>query len=272
MGRYKVDLCGVSTSSLPVLKNDEMNKLFVQLKDGDVSCKETLILGNLKLVLAMTQRFAHRVDNMDDLFQIGCVGLIKAIDNFDLSHEVRFSTYAVPMILGEMKRYLRDNQMIRVSRQLKELAYRVLKEKEKYMHTHQKEPTIEEMARLVNASEKDVQESLESIQSVVSIFEPIYNDESDTLYLLDQIQDSHDEIELLKNRLSVQESLKHLNEKEYDIIHQRYYDGKTQVEIASELGISQAQVSRLEKNALKTMVTSLIKSPDTGLSLQAAPD
>lgn len=253
MGRYKVDLCKVSTSELPVLKNDEMNELFKKLKAGDSSCKEKLILGNLKLVLAMTQRFSHRVDNMDDLFQIGCVGLIKAIDNFDLSHEVRFSTYAVPMILGEMKRYLRDNQMIRVSRQLKELAYRVLKEKEKYMHTYNQEPTLEELAKLTQTTVKEVQESLESIQSVVSIFEPIYNDDSDTLYLLDQIQDSHDEIELLKNRLSVQESLKHLSKKELDIIQQRYYDGKTQVEIASELGISQAQVSRLEKSALNTL-------------------
>lgn len=253
MGRYKVDLCGVNTSELPVLKNEEMVELFKRLQAGETACKEQLIMGNLKLVLAMSQRFAHRCDNMDDLFQIGCVGLIKAIDNFDLGHEVRFSTYAVPMILGEMKRYLRDNQMIRVSRQLRDLAYRVLKAKEGYMHDHQKEPTLKELSELTGASEKEIQESLESIQSVVSIFEPIYNDESDTLYLLDQIQDEHDDIEQLKNSLSLQESLKHLSKKEYDIIHQRYYDGKTQVEIASELGISQAQVSRLEKNALNTL-------------------
>jgi len=253
MGRYKVDLCGINTSSLPVLKNSEMMELFRRLQAGETECKEKLITGNLKLVLSMTQRFSHRTDNMDDLFQIGCVGLIKAIDNFDLSHQVRFSTYAVPMILGEMKRYLRDNQMIRVSRQLKDLAYRVLKEKEKYMHEYQKEPSIEELAKMVNVSSKEVQEALESIQSVISIFEPIYNDDSEPLYLLDQIQDQHDEIELLQNSLSLKESMKHLSKKEYDIIHQRYYDGKTQVEIASELGISQAQVSRLEKNALNTL-------------------
>lgn len=253
MGRYKVDLCGVNTSDLPVLKNNVMMDLFKRLQAGEVDCKDQLILGNLKLVLAMTQRFAHRCDNMDDLFQIGCVGLIKAIDNFDLKHEVRFSTYAVPMILGEMKRYLRDNQMIRVSRHLKDLAYKVLKEKEAYMHKYQKEPTLEELSKLVGFSVKDIQESLESIQSVVSIFEPIYNDESDTLFLLDQIQDDKNEIEKLQNSLSLKESMKHLSEKEYDIIRQRYYDGKTQVEIANELGISQAQVSRLEKNALSTL-------------------
>ena len=253
MGRYKVDLCGVNTSGLPVLKNEEMVELFKRLEAGEKECKEMLILGNLKLVLAMTQRFSHRTDNMDDLFQIGCVGLIKAIDHFDLKHEVRFSTYAVPMILGEMKRYLRDNQMIRVSRHLKELAYRVLKEKEHYMHAYQKEPTLSELAKLTGASEKEVQESLESIQSVVSIFEPIYNDESESLSLLDQIQDERNEIEQLQNRLSLKEGMKHLSAKEYDIIRQRYYDGKTQVEIAEELGISQAQVSRLEKNALNTL-------------------
>lgn len=253
MGRYKVDLCGVNTSSLPVLKNAEMMDLFKRLQSGEIECKEKLILGNLKLVLAMTQRFAHRTDNMDDLFQIGCVGLIKAIDNFDLRHEVRFSTYAVPMILGEMKRYLRDNQMIRVSRHLKDLAYKVLKEKETYVHAYQKEPTLLELSKLTGATEKEIQESLESIQSVVSIFEPIYNDESDTLYLLDQIQDDKNEIEKLQNSLSLKESMKHLSDKEYDIIVQRYYDGKTQVEIAGELGISQAQVSRLEKNALNTL-------------------
>lgn len=253
MGRYKVDLCGVNTSTLPVLKNAEMMDLFKRLQAGEIECKEKLILGNLKLVLAMTQRFAHRTDNMDDLFQIGCVGLIKAIDNFDLRHEVRFSTYAVPMILGEMKRYLRDNQMIRVSRHLKDLAYKVLKEKETYIHTYQKEPTLLELSKLTGATEKEIQESLESIQSVVSIFEPIYNDESDTLYLLDQIQDDKNEIEKLQNSLSLKESMRHLSEKEYDIIVQRYYDGKTQVEIAGELGISQAQVSRLEKNALNTL-------------------
>ncbi len=257
MARYKVEINGINTSTLPVLKNKEMMALFVRLQEGDSSCKEELILGNLKLVLAMTQRFVHRVDNMDDLFQIGCVGLIKAIDNFDLKHEVRFSTYAVPMIIGEMKRYLRDNQMIRVSRQLKELAYKVLREKENFIHTHQKDPTYEELAEILKVTSKEVQDSLESMQSVVSIFEPLFQDDNDTLYLLDQIHDDKDEIKLLQNKLSLRESMRHLNPKEFDIIKQRYYDGKTQVEIAHELGISQAQVSRLEKNALSSLKKSL---------------
>ncbi len=251
MGKYKVDLCGVNTADLPVLKNKEMIELFVKLQAGETMCKEQLVLGNLKLVLAMCQRFVHRVDNMDDLFQIGCIGLIKSIDNFDLKHEVRFSTYAVPMILGEMKRYLRDNQMLRVSRQLKELAYKVLREKELYIHTHQCEPTFQQLADILKVTSKEVQDSLECLQSVVSIFEPIYQDDSEALFLLDQIQDDKDEIALLSNRLSVQECMSHLSPKEFDIIQQRYYDGKTQVEIANELGISQAQVSRLEKNALR---------------------
>ncbi len=253
MGRYKVEINGINTSTLPVLKNKEMVELFKRLQSGEIECKEKLILGNLKLVLSMSQRFVHRVDNMDDLFQIGCVGLIKAIDNFDLKHEVRFSTYAVPMIVGEMKRYLRDNQMIRVSRQLKELAYKVLREKEIFIHENQKEPTYEELANILNVTEKEVRDSLESLQSVVSIFEPIYQDDNDTLYILDQIQDDKNEIDLLQNKIALRKSLKHLNAKEFDIIKQRYYDGKTQVEIANELGISQAQVSRLEKNALNSL-------------------
>ncbi len=257
MAKYKVEICGVNTSTLPVLKNSEMMILFKQLQAGDESCKEKLIMGNLKLVLAMTQRFGYRAENMDDLFQIGCVGLIKAIDNFDLKHEVRFSTYAVPMILGEMKRYMRDNQMIRVSRHLKDIAYKVLREKEEYIHTNHKDPTFEQLSEITGFSVKDIHESLESIQSVVSIFEPIYSDDSDSLFLLDQIQDENDEIEKLSNSLSIQESMRHLNPKEKDILIKRYYNGQTQVEIAEELGISQAQVSRLEKNALSELKKSL---------------
>ena len=189
MGKYKVEICGVNTATLPVLKSQQMTELFVQLQNGDLSAKEKLINGNLKLVLSIVQRFAHRTENMDDLFQIGCIGLIKAIDNFDLSHEVRFSTYAVPMIIGEIKRYLRDNQMIRVSRHLKDLAYKVLKEKEAFIHANQREPSLAELAEIMGVKEKEIAESLESLQSVVSIFEPIYNDDGDTLYLLDQIKD-----------------------------------------------------------------------------------
>lgn len=253
MGKYKVEICGVNTATLPVLKSQQMTELFIQLQSGDLSAKEKLINGNLKLVLSIVQRFAHRTENMDDLFQIGCIGLIKAIDNFDLSHEVRFSTYAVPMIIGEIKRYLRDNQMIRVSRHLKDLAYKVLKEKETFIHTYQREPSLAELAEIMGVREKEIAESLESLQSVVSIFEPIYNDDGDTLYLLDQIKDDHDEIGKLSSLIALRESMKHLSDKEAQIINKRYYQGQTQTEIASELGISQAQVSRLEKSALQCL-------------------
>ena len=253
MGKYKVEICGVNTATLPVLKSQQMTELFVQLQNGDLSAKEKLINGNLKLVLSIVQRFAHRTENMDDLFQIGCIGLIKAIDNFDLSHEVRFSTYAVPMIIGEIKRYLRDNQMIRVSRHLKDLAYKVLKEKEAFIHANQREPSLAELAEIMGVKEKEIAESLESLQSVVSIFEPIYNDDGDTLYLLDQIKDDKDEIEHLNNLMALKRSLTRLKGKELDIIQKRYYQDMTQTEIAGELGISQAQVSRLEKNAIAVL-------------------
>ncbi len=253
MGRYKVELCGVNTAQLPVLKNQEMTELFVRMRQGDSEAKEQLVSGNLKLVLSIVQRFAHRAENMDDLFQIGCIGLIKAIDHFDLNHEVRFSTYAVPMIIGEIKRYLRDNQMIRVSRHLKDLAYKVLRQKEKMTHEWQREPTLSELAERMGLQEKEVAESLESLQSVVSIFEPVYNDDGDPLYLLDQIRDEHDEIGKLSSLIALKESMKHLNPREAQIINRRYYQGQTQTEIAAELGISQAQVSRLEKSALECL-------------------
>lgn len=253
MGRYKVDISGVNTSELPVLKNAEMVALFKQYRLGNEEAKSELIQGNLKLVLSIVQRFSHRCDNMDDLFQIGCIGLIKSIENFDLGHEVRFSTYAVPMIMGEIKRYLRDNQAIRVSRHLKDLAYKVLKEKEIYMHENQIEPTYSQLAEMVGVKEKDVMEALEAIQSVISIFEPIYNDEGDTLFLLDQISDDNNEIDKLSSLISLKQSMKSLSAKELEIIDKRYYQGRTQTEIASELGISQAQVSRLEKSALQCL-------------------
>lgn len=253
MARYKVEICGVNTSTLPVLKNEEMMILFKKLQNKDESAKEKLILGNLKLVLSIVQRFAHRAENMDDLFQIGCIGLIKAIDNFDLKHEVRFSTYAVPMILGEIKRYLRDNQMIRVSRHLKDLAYRVLRAKEEYIHTYQQEPSIETLAKLVDEKESEVQEALESLQSVASIFEPIYSDDGDTLYLMDQIKDERNDIDQIPDMITLQQALAKLSSKEYEIIEKRYFKGQTQTEIASELAISQAQVSRIEKSALQSL-------------------
>ncbi len=257
MGKYKVDLCGINTSELPVLSNKEMTDLFLRFQQGDDSCKEALILGNLKLVLSMVQRFAHRTDNMDDLFQIGCVGLIKAIDHFDLKHEVRFSTYAVPMIIGEMKRYLRDNQMIRVSRQLKDLAYQAMRVKESLQQKHDREISNQEIAQEMNLDVKEIDECFEAVGAVLSIFEPVYNDDGDSLYLVDQIQDDKDEIEQLINVMALKQSLKSLSEKELDIIKKRYYDALTQTEIAQEMGISQAQVSRIEKSALTALKKNL---------------
>lgn len=250
MSRYKVCINGVNTASLKVLTNNEMKVLFVNLQNGDSSAKEELINGNLKLVLSIVQRFSSRCENMDDLFQVGCIGLVKSIDNFDLKHEVRFSTYAVPMIMGEIKRYLRDNQVIRVSRHLKDIAYKAYRLKEDYIHLHQEEPSLAYIAQQLEVKEKDVASALDSMQSVISIFEPIYNSDGDELYLLDQIKDDKDEIAQLSNFMALKNSMKFLKEKEMDIIKKRYYMDMTQTEIAQELGISQAQVSRLEKNAI----------------------
>ncbi|MEG1066070.1 MAG: SigB/SigF/SigG family RNA polymerase sigma factor [Erysipelotrichaceae bacterium] len=253
MSFYKVEISGINTSELPVLKNAKMQELFINLQNGDLSAKDELIKGNLKLVLSIVSRFAARSDNMDDLFQVGCIGLIKSIDHFDMSYEVRFSTYAVPMIMGEIKRYLRDNQVIRVSRHLKDLAYKVYKIKEDYIHQHQEEPSIEYLANILEVKVKDVREALDSIQSVISIFEPVYNSDGDAIYLMDQLQDTNDEIEKLNNFMTLQKSMESLNFKELNIIKERYYCDKTQSEIANELGISQAQVSRLEKSAIATL-------------------
>ena len=250
MSHYKVEISGMNTSELIVLSNKKMKQLFLQLQSGDIEAKETLIKGNLKLVLSIVQRFSSRCENMDDLFQVGCIGLVKSIDNFDLKHEVRFSTYAVPMIMGEIRRYLRDNQVIRVSRHLKDIAYKAFRLKEEYIHEHQIEPSLSWLAQQLEVQEKDVVDAMESTQSVLSIFEPVYNNDGDELYLLDQIKDDKNEIELLGNVLSLRKSMKHLKDKELDILHKRYYQDKTQTEIAKELGISQAQVSRLEKNAI----------------------
>ena len=253
MSRYKVKINGINTSELKVLTNAEMKTLFQALKEGDESAKEELIQGNLKLVLSIVQRFSSRCENMDDLFQVGCIGLVKSIDNFDLKHEVRFSTYAVPMIMGEIKRYLRDNQVIRVSRHLKDLAYKVFKLKEEYVHLHQKEPSISYLANQLEVKEKDIVDALDSMQSVLSIFEPVYNSDGDELYLLDQIKDEKDEITHLSNLMALKKSMRALKDKEMDIIHKRYYQDMTQTEIAQELGISQAQVSRLEKSAIAVL-------------------
>ncbi|MCI8271632.1 MAG: SigB/SigF/SigG family RNA polymerase sigma factor [Erysipelotrichaceae bacterium] len=253
MSRYKVTINGVNTADLKVLTNTEMKDLFIKLKEGDDSAKEQLITGNLKLVLSIVQRFSSRCDNMDDLFQVGCIGLVKSIDNFDLKHEVRFSTYAVPMIMGEIKRYLRDNQVIRVSRHLKDIAYKSFKIKEDYMHRYQKEPSISYIAKQLEVKEKDIAVALDSMQSVISIFEPIYSSDGDELYLLDQIKDDKDEIAYLSNLMTLKKAMKYLKDKEKDIIRKRYYMDMTQTEIAQELGISQAQVSRLEKSAIAVL-------------------
>lgn len=253
MSRYKVEISGVNTATLKVLTNKEMKELFIRLQNGEKEAKDILIEGNLKLVLSIVQRFSSRCDNMDDLFQVGCIGLVKSIDNFDLKHEVRFSTYAVPMIMGEIKRYLRDNQVIRVSRHLKDLAYKAFKLKEEYIHEHQREPSTAYLAAQLEVKEKDIVDALDSVQSVISIFEPVYNSDGDELYLMDQIRDDKDEIALLGNVLALKNSMKALNPKEMDIIRKRYYDDMTQTEIAGELGISQAQVSRLEKSAIAVL-------------------
>lgn len=253
MSRYKVTISGLNTSKLKVLSNAEMLTLFQRLQNNDKEAKELLIRGNLKLVLSIVQRFSSRCENMDDLFQVGCIGLVKSIDNFDLKHEVRFSTYAVPMIMGEIKRYLRDNQVIRVSRHLKDLACKVFHLKEEYLHQHQKEPTIQWMAQTLEVKEKDIVDAMDSMQQVISIFEPIYNHDGDELFIIDQIKDSKDEIDLLENKLTLQNGLKKLKKKEIEIINKRYFQDMTQTEIAQELGISQAQVSRLEKNAIEAL-------------------
>lgn len=253
MARYKVQISGINTQDLPVLTNAEMMSLFQRLQQGDTSCKELLVNGNLKLVLSMVQRFVNRSDNLDDLFQIGCIGLIKAIDNFDLKHEVRFSTYAVPMILGEMKRYLRDGQMIKISRQLKDQSYKCLQMKEKYMQDNCLEPSYMEIANELDISEHDVHMALETLQTVASIYEPMYSDDGDSIQLVDQIKDPNDEILRIHNEMSIHQVLHLLSDKEKQIIQYRYFDGKTQTEIADMLEISQAQVSRMEKNALQCL-------------------
>lgn len=253
MARYKVELSGVDTSQLHVLSNSEMRKLFKEMKEGDLSAREKLIGGNLKLVLSMVQRFSSRNENMDDLFQIGCVGLIKAIDNFDLTQDVKFSTYAVPMILGEIRRYLRDNQSMRVSRHLKDIAYKCMKLREDYVSMNHKEPTIEYLAKELEVKEKDIIDAMDAMQQTISIFEPVFSDNNDTLLVMDQIASKKNEVEYLLNVMSLRRGLRRLNEKEAMVIRERFYKGKTQVEIANDLHVSQAQISRLEKSALEEL-------------------
>ena len=250
MAKYKVEISGVDTNNIKVLKNDEMKKLFIKMNQGDLFARDLLIEGNLKLVLSILKRFNNRCENMDDLFQIGCVGLVKAIDNFDLSHDVKFSTYAVPMIMGEVRRYLRDNNSIRVSRSLKDIAYKTLKFKEEYLNKYGKEASMEEISKNLGVEEFDIVNALDSLREPVSMFEPIYSDGGDTIYLFDQIEDKSNNTADVSMRLAIDDAINNLEERERKILDDRFVIGKTQMEIADELGISQAQVSRIEKNAL----------------------
>ena len=249
----KVEICGVNTSELPVLSEKEKNELMIKIKSGDNEARQKFIGGNLRLVLSVIQRFAHRDENADDLFQIGCIGLIKAVDNFDLSHKVKFSTYAVPMIIGELRRYLRDNTPIRVSRSLRDIAYKTLRAKEDYINLHSKEPTVEELSKILEIPKEDIVFSLEAIQDPVSLFEPAYNDGTDTLYIMDQVKDKKNTDESWLEEIALKEAMARLSEREKHIVNLRFFSGRTQMEVAEEIGISQAQVSRLEKNALERM-------------------
>jgi len=247
----KVEIANLNTSKLPVLDSEEKAVLLEKIKNGDMEAREEFITGNLRLVLSVVQRFSGRGENIDDLFQVGCVGLIKSIDNFDTSLNVQFSTYAVPMIIGEIRRYLRDNNPIRVSRSIRDLAYKVLQLKEAKVKENQKEPTIDEIAKDLNVAREDIVFALDAIQEPMSLQEPVYNDGADSLYLMDQVQDSKNTDESWTNNLSISQAMLKLNEREKTIVAKRFFNGRTQMEVADELGISQAQVSRLEKSAIE---------------------
>ena len=251
MRNNKVEICGVNTSKLPLLSKEEKEELFVKIKAGDEDARNKFINGNLRLVLSVIQRFCGRGESADDLFQVGCVGLIKAIDNFDLSQNVQFSTYAVPMIIGEIKRYLRDNNSIRVSRSVRDLAYKVIQFKERYLKENGKEPKIEEIAKELGVEKEEIGFSIDAIQDPVSLQEPIYNDGTENIYIIDQIRDSKNTDEHWTEKMTIEGALNRLNKKEKTIVTKRFFDGKTQMEVADEIGISQAQVSRLEKTAIE---------------------
>ena len=249
----KVEICGVNTAKLPLLSDGEKEVLFEKIKAGDEEAKEQYIKGNLRLVLSVIQRFSGNNENVDDLFQIGCIGLIKAIDNFDITQNVRFSTYAVPMILGEVRRYLRDNNSIRVSRSLRDTAYKAIYARENLMKKNMKEPTIMEIADEVGLSKEEITYAMDAIQTPMSLYEPVYTDGGDPLYVMDQISDKKNLEENWVEDLSLVEAMKRLPDRERRIIDMRFFEGKTQTEVAKEIHISQAQVSRLEKSALKSM-------------------
>ena len=253
MALYKVEICGVNTSKLPVLSDEEKEALFARIDEGDMVAREEFIKGNLRLVLSIIKRFGNSDEDVDDLFQIGCIGLIKALDNFDRTMDVKFSTYAVPMIIGEIRRYLRDNNSIRVSRSLKDIAYKAIYAKENLTRKNSKEPTIAEISTEIGIAKEEIVEALDAIQNPVSLYEPVYNEGGDTQYVMDQISDKKNKEDTWVESISLNDAIKRLPERERNIIDLRFFKGKTQVEVAEELDISQAQVSRLEKSAIKSM-------------------
>lgn len=250
---HKVEICGVNTAQLPTLSEEEKKTLLEKIRQGDQNARETFIYGNLRLVLSVIQRFSGRGESMDDLFQVGCIGLIKSIDNFDPSHEVKFSTYAVPMIIGEIRRYLRDNNAIRVSRSLRDIAYKALAVREKLTGQNQTEPTVEQIAKELELPKEDVALALEAIQDPVSLYEPVYRDGGDAIYVMDQVKDEKNIDENWLEEIALKEAMHQLGDREREILGLRFFDGRTQMEVAAEVGISQAQVSRLEKSALLNM-------------------
>ena len=247
----KVEICGVNSSELKILSDEEKKSLLIQSKNGNTAARQELINGNLRLVLSVVQRFTGRRENLDDLFQVGCIGLVKAVDNFNVELDVKFSTYAVPMIIGEIRRYLRDNNSIRISRSLRDLAYRALQAKEELIRTKECEPTIEDIAKHLGEEKEAVVRAMEAIVEPISLYEPVYNDGGDSIYVMDQIKDSSSSDEKWLESIALKEAMKCLSERERKIIRLRYFSNKTQMEIAEEIGISQAQVSRLEKGALE---------------------
>lgn len=248
----KVEISGISTSSLKVLKNSEMTELLRKVKQGDVEARNQMIEGNLRLVLSVIQRFAGRGENMDDLFQIGCIGLMKAIDNFDVDlYDVRFSTYGVPMIAGEVRRFLRDSSAVRVSRSVRDTAYKVLKAREQFVTEQLRDPTLEEIAQILDIPREEVVMAMDAIASPVSLFDPVYSDGMETVCVMDQVRDERNNDEQWLEHIALHDAINHLNPRERQILDLRYFRGRTQVEVSEEIGISQAQVSRLEKNALK---------------------
>ena len=249
----KVEICGVDTSSLPVLSNERMRELFPLVHGGDTPAREEFIRGNLRLVLSVIQRFSSRGENVDDLFQVGCIGLIKALDNFDTSQNVRFSTYAVPMIIGEIRRYLRDNNAIHVSRSLRDTAYKALQARDRLATEMGREPNITELAQHMDLPREDITQALEAIQDPISLFEPVFNDSGDAVFVMDQVKNDKDVDESWLEGISIKEAMRRLSTRERRILKMRFFEGRTQMEVAGEVGISQAQVSRLEKSALTMM-------------------